>query len=107
MKRFFFHVVSGTSRYEDETGTVLPSLRDVLSHGTTIANALRKHNASITLGQPDDRIEVEDQDATFFITLPFARLLGGSAPLLKRLDSEPIDLNEHRLARRYTRGLPA
>lgn len=108
MRRFFFHVVTGTSRYEDATGTMLPSLGDVLPHGTTIAKALAKHRAAhINVDRADDYIEIEDQESTFFITLSFARLLNEGTPILKPLQSEPIDLNEHRLARRYTRGLSA
>jgi hypothetical protein len=108
MKRFFFHVVTPTSRYEDETGTMLPSLDDVLPHGSAIAKALTKHRAAhINVGCADDYIEVEDQQSTFYITLPFARLLNESAPVLKLFESEPIDLNAHRLARRYLRGLTA
>jgi hypothetical protein len=111
MKRFFFHLVSGTSRYEDDTGTLLPSLADVLDHGQTIASTLTKHKAVQARlacdSRSDDFLEIEDQDSTFFITLPFTRLLSGAAPILQRSDSQPIDLAEHRLARRYTRGVSA
>jgi hypothetical protein len=51
MKRFFFHLVSGTSRYEDDTGTLLPSLAEVLDHGQTIASALTKHKRIAGLNQ--------------------------------------------------------
>jgi hypothetical protein len=111
MRRFFFHLVSGKSRCEDATGTLLPSLADVLHHGETIASALTKHGAIQTPracdSTADDFLEIEDQDSTFFITLPFTRLLSGAAPILTHSESQPIDLAEHRLARRYTRAVSA
>jgi hypothetical protein len=111
VRRFFFHLVSGASRYADETGTLLPSLAEVLDHGQTIACALTKHRVVQTHrgpeSGPEDFLEVEDQDATFFITLPLTRLLSGAAPILTRSDTQPIDLAEHRLARRYMRTVAA
>jgi hypothetical protein len=84
MKRFFFHIVTDEMRYRDDTGTLLASLEDVLLHGRTIANVLAKHRLmQMNIGrepQPDDYLEVEDQDAKFLITIPLARLLQDAAP---------------------------
>lgn len=111
MKRFFFHLVSGKARYEDDIGTLLPSLADVLDHGQTIASVLTKHRAGqsriAVASKSDDFLEIEDQDSMLFITLPFARLLSGAAPMVAHSDSQPIDLAEHRLARRYMRAVAA
>jgi hypothetical protein len=110
MKRFFFHVVSGTSRYEDASGTMLGSLPDVMLHGRTIAKVLTQHWAArIKTGQHssrDDYLEVEDQESKFLITLPFARLLKDT-PEAARQVADPIDLGEYRLARHYKRALRA
>jgi hypothetical protein len=110
MKRFFFHVISGASRYQDETGTMLGSLQDVMLHGRTIAKVLTKHWApQIGGGQHsscDDYLEVEDQESKFLITLPFARLLKDISPAVRQI-SDPIDLREYRLARHYAQALHA
>jgi hypothetical protein len=110
MKRFFFHVVSGTSRYEDASGTMLGSLPDVMLHGRTIAKVLTQHwAAQIKVGQHssrDDYIEVEDQESKFLITLPFTRLLKDT-PEAARQVADPIDLGEYRVARHYKRALHA
>jgi hypothetical protein len=110
MKRFFFHVVIGTSRYQDETGTVLGSLPEVMLHGQTIAKVLTKHwAAQIQIGHHssyNDYLEVEDQEAKFLITLPFARLLKDASQVARQI-SDPIDLSEYRVARHYARVLAA
>jgi hypothetical protein len=110
MKRFFFHVISGTSRYQDETGTMLGSLQDVMLHGRTIAKVLTKHWAAQSkVGQHsscDDYLEVEDQESKFLITLPLARLLKEASSGARQI-SDPIDLGEYRLARHYARALSA
>jgi hypothetical protein len=110
MQRFFFHVITCTSRYEDDTGAMLGSLEDVMLHGRTIAHVLTKHWAGeITAGHhssSDDYVEVEDEDSKFLITLPFVRLLKDGSQRVKQL-SDPIDLNEYRLARHYARVLAA
>jgi hypothetical protein len=110
MKRFFFHIVTGTSRYEDESGTMLGSLPDVMLHGRTIAKVLATHSAArIRIGQHargDDYLEVEDQESKFLITLPFACLLNDTPPVAEQT-SDPIDLGEYRLARHYARALSA
>jgi maltooligosyltrehalose synthase len=110
MQRFFFHVVSGTSRYQDETGTLLGSLQDVVPHGQAIAKVLTKHwPANIKVGQhssSDDYLEVEDQESKFLIMLPLSRLMN-DAPQAIRQISDPIDLREYRLARRYAGALHA
>jgi hypothetical protein len=110
MKRFFFHIITGTSRYEDESGTMLGSLPDVMLHGRTIAKVLARHSAArIRIGQHsrgDDYLEVEDQESKFLITLPFARLLNDTSPVAEQI-SAPIDLGEYRLARHYARALSA
>ena len=110
MKRFFFHVVSGASRYEDETGTMLCSLQDVMPHGRTIAKVLTKRwAAQIRIAQRsscDDYLEIEDQESRYLITLPFVRLLKDTTEAVRQV-SDPIDLREYRLARHYARALPA
>ncbi|MEA2839301.1 MAG: hypothetical protein QOF41_631 [Methylobacteriaceae bacterium] len=110
MKRFFFHVISGASRYQDETGTMLGSLQDVMLHGRTIAKVLTKRAAPQMRGGQhsscDDYLEVEDQDSKFLITLPFARLLKDASQAARKI-SDPIDLGEYRLARHYARALSA
>jgi hypothetical protein len=110
MKRFFFHVVIGTARYQDETGTVLGSLPEVMLHGQTIAKVLTKHwAAQIKIGQDassGDYLEVEDQEAKFLITLPFARLLTDMPQAAPQI-SDPIALDEYRLARHYARMFAA
>jgi hypothetical protein len=108
MKRFFFHVITGTSRYEDDTGAMLGSLQDVMPHGRTVATVLTKHWAAQVDGGEDsssqDYLEVEDQESKFLITLPIGRLLKDQCA---KQPSDPIDLNEHRLARHYARVLAA
>lgn len=42
MRRFFFHVITGTSRYEDNRRAMLESLRDVMPQGRTVAKVLTK-----------------------------------------------------------------
>jgi hypothetical protein len=110
MQRFFFHVVTGTSRYQDETGTILSSLPDVMLHGQTIAKVLTKHwAAQIKIGQDSssgDYLEVEDQEAKFVITLPFARLLKDTSQAAPQI-SDPVALDEYRLARHYARMFAA
>jgi hypothetical protein len=110
MQRFFFHVVTGASRYQDETGTILGSLPDVMLHGQTIAKVLTKHwAAQIEIGQHSssgDYLEVEDQEAKFLITLPFARLLTDTPQAAPQI-SAPIALEEYRLARHYARMFAA
>jgi hypothetical protein len=110
MQRFFFHVVTGTSRYQDETGTILGSLPDVMLHGQTIAKVLTKHWASqIKIGQDSssgDYLEIEDQEAKFLITLPLARLLTDMPRAAPQI-SDPVALHEYRLARQYARMFAA
>jgi hypothetical protein len=102
MTRFFFHLVADKLRYEDDTGTVLASLEDVLLHGASIAKILTKyHLMQINIGRepnPDDYLEVEDQDSNFVITLPFASLLKEAAEDASTRN-QPIDLADHRIAR--------
>jgi hypothetical protein len=104
MERFYFHVITGTSRYEDGTGTMLGSLADVMLHGGKIARVLGKRHAARINVAPraggEDYLEIEDQKSKFLITLPFERLLRDTSQHAKRL-SDPIDLSEHRLARHY------
>jgi len=114
MPRFFFHLVTDSARYQDDSGTVLASSGEVLPHAAAIAKVLSKYNLmQINLGrqpQPDDYLEVEDQDSKFLITLPFVRLLKGIAEedaREKALMDGPIDLTEHRLARTYLRASAA
>ena len=108
MRRFFFHVITRTSRHEDDTGAMLESLHDVMPHGRTVAKVLTKCWAA----QPDagdhssceDYLEVEDQDSHFLITLPIGRLLQEQRA---EHACDPIDLNEYRLTRHYARVLAA
>lgn len=108
MKRFFFHVITGASRYEDDTGAMLESLHDVMPHGRTVAKVLTKcWAAQADAGDHstcEDYLEIEDQDSQFVITLPIGRLLQEQCA---EQASDPIDLNEYRLTRHYARVLAA
>jgi hypothetical protein len=110
MTRFYFHLVTDSSRCEDDTGTILGSLEDVLPHSTSIAQILTKYRLTRSNSgrepKPHDYLEVEDQDSNFVITLPFVRLLKGVTDDAGA-ESRPIDLAKHRLARRYLQALPA
>jgi hypothetical protein len=108
MRRFFFHVITGRSRYEDDTGAMLGSLEDVMPHGRTVAKVLTKcWAAQADAGDHsscEDYLEVEDQESQFLITLPIGRLLQEQCA---KHPSDPIDLNEYRLTRHYARVLAA
>jgi hypothetical protein len=108
MRRFFFHVITGASRYEDDRGAMLESLRDVMPHGRTVAKVLTKcWAAQADAGDHsscEDYLEVEDQDSQLLITLPIGRLLQEQCP---EQASGSIDLNEYRLTRHYARVLAA
>jgi hypothetical protein len=108
MRRFFFHVITGTSRYEDDTGAMLGSLEDVMPHGRTVAKVLTKcWAAQADAGDHsswEDYLEVEDQESQFLITLPIGRLLQEQCA---KQPSDPIDLKEYRLTRHYARVLAA